>query len=60
MNLQTLTQKVSDTTHIGKGDVQLIMNKAFSILANNAKKQTTLTIPKCGTSPEFNLFIRRV
>ncbi len=60
MNLPTLAQEISDTTRIGKGDIQLIMNKAFAILTQNGNTQTTLTIPQCGSTPELNLLISKI
>lgn len=60
MTLTTLSQQISDTTRIGKSDILLIMNKAFSILTSNGTTETTLTIPQCGTTPEFNLHISRI
>ena len=59
MNLTTLTQQVSDTTHIGQRDILMIMNKAFSILAEGNTTQT-LTIPQYGSSPEFSLLISKI
>ena len=54
MDIQTLTQKVSDNTQIGKHDIQMIMERAFSILTNNSTG-TTLSI-----TPELSLFIQKI
>lgn len=58
MDLTTLAQQISDATQIGKNDVQLIIDKAFSLLMEKDEK-TTLTIPQCGTTPERNFTILR-
>ncbi len=60
MDLQTLTQEVSNNTQIGKHDIQLIMNIAFLILINRGSNQTMLTIPQCGSNPELNLLISKI
>lgn len=54
MDLQTLTQKVSDNTQIGKHDIQRIMEIAFSILIKNSAN-ATLTV-----TPELNLNISKI
>ena len=59
MNLTTLAQQISDSTQIGKNDIQLILNKAFSVLMDE-NAQTTLTSPQNGTVPELNYLISRI
>lgn len=60
MDIQTLTQKISDNTHIGKNDIQRIIMTAFTILVNNTDEKSTLTIPQCEVSQEINLQITKI
>lgn len=60
MDIQTLTQKISDNTQIGKNDIQRIIMTAFTILVNNTDEKSTLTIPQCEVSQEINLQITKI
>ena len=60
MDIQTLTQEISDNTHIGKNDILRIIMTAFTILVNNTDEKSTLTIPQCEVSQEINLQITKI
>lgn len=59
MDFQNLTQEISDATHIGRNDIELIITKAFAIITKQ-QSQTSIVIPECGTTHNLNLLITKI
>ncbi len=58
MDFMNLTQEISEATHIGRSDIELIIRKAFTIISNQS--QTNITIPESGTTQNINLLITKI
>lgn len=58
MDFMNLTQEISEATHIGRSDIELIIRKAFTIISTQS--QTNITIPESGTAQNINLLITKI